>query len=77
MNAYEILAKLADMRKRARARTGVRVYEYINGQRVSVTHYAHSDRCVMGIGSKIGVRDSEIVWDLTIGAPAKTGATCQ
>lgn len=63
-DAAAILAKLTEMRSRARARTGVDVYEYINGQRVSATHYSHNNKCVMGLGAHMGLRDSRIVSDL-------------
>lgn len=67
MDAFAILAKLSDMRRRARARTGVDVYEYINGQRVSATHYSHSNACVMGMGPRAGLKDGAIVAALTRG----------
>jgi hypothetical protein len=65
MTNTELLAKLVDMRKRARARSGVDVYETINGRRVSATHYSHNDRCVMGLDARAGLSDGAILRELS------------
>lgn len=56
--------RLVEMRKRARARSGVDVYETILGHRVSATHYQHSGNCVMGIDNRVGVSDGTILFTL-------------
>lgn len=59
-----VQARLTDMRRRARERTGRDVTEYMHGLRVTATHYQHSGACVMGLGNRAGLNDGAIMFAL-------------